>query len=252
MSMYRLLLMRGAAVAEQQAQSEGEGHGWSSDFDIVREVGLPHPAVLLKYLRIATFIRMTRKASLQWWRVRYAALHAKRSWLRSVRGDFIWLKLTTSTFSDMSVADVSEWYLMASSSPHLMLRAAKKACQGQFAITAAVMSHSYKDEALLAPVSLDAPSAWQCAECEYVGTSKRSLSLHVITTHGTLLPRIIVWTHRCARCAASFSGHSTVPSNMSSISRQSASAIFCSAGRSSARSRYRTSDARLLNTVRPL
>lgn len=102
------------------------GGTWLSDVDILRQVGLLHAAVLLKSLRIATFIRMAGKASLQWWRIQYASLYARRSWLRAVWGDFKWLKLTSSAFSEMSTDDMTAWFTLASDFPHQMLKSVKK------------------------------------------------------------------------------------------------------------------------------
>ena len=60
---------------------------WRSDSEIVEESAMMHPAALLRFARVTTFIRQACKASKDFWRLLYASMGFPRSWLTAVWAD---------------------------------------------------------------------------------------------------------------------------------------------------------------------
>ena len=101
---------------------------WLSDQEIITASEQMYPAVLLRFLRLATSIRMAVRGSWPTWCLIYAARGAERSWVTSLLQDVQWLSASTSTFASLNSSSLAEWLRMAKAGPARTLAALKKAC----------------------------------------------------------------------------------------------------------------------------
>ena len=183
--LYKLLM-----VQDERAEEE-ETKKWDSDEAVCIAVDLPHPAVLVRYFRLCTGIRLAAKAPKEFWVVLYAARAAKRSWLEALMSDLKWLQQHASTFSLVNVSDLQEFMVLAAS-PVVALRAIRKACFAPEAVTAALADMpmvvkmeivQVEDEVIAVPVG-DEQTVHQCTDCDYSCDSKKQLLCHSRVTHG--------------------------------------------------------------------
>ena len=65
---------------------------WRSGDAVCLAVGLLHPAVLVRYMRLCIAVRLARRAPRKCWEALFVARFAKRSWREAVLEDLRWLK----------------------------------------------------------------------------------------------------------------------------------------------------------------
>ena len=178
-----------------------------------------HPAVLLRYMRLTTSIRLANRASWHTWCMIFAGYRAPRSWLSALHRDIRWLAASTKTFENMNSDNVAEWLQMAKRAPNQTTKALRKVCAEEKAIAAAE-GLACGFEAGPAPCAAhelrSAPvEKLQCRYCEYMAKPRTSLQCHESRLHGHAndLTRCID-TATCSVCALTFS---SIDGNMTHV-----------------------------------
>ena len=158
------------------------------------QVKLLHPAVLLKYLRLCTAVRLMVRAPHRFWQLLFAARRAKRSWLAAVLQDIHWLKSAGSIFESLDVTSLAEFFSMARRNPRSCIAAIRKTCHLPRALEQAFVQmrslHGDVDVAHIVPPHLsglvvDVPTVWDCTECAYTCNTAKQLGCHDRVSHGT-------------------------------------------------------------------
>ena len=177
--LYKLLLLKDGQEEETDEKK------LESDEAVCLAIDLPHPAVLVRYFRLCTGVRLAAKAPREFWEVMYAARGARRSWLEAFMSDIRWLKRPSSPFSLFEDTNLCEFMRFAAS-PVIALRAIRKACSGPEALTAALADMPIvarievaqsADGPIVVPLA-DEPTVLQCDECPYTCSTRKQLLYH--------------------------------------------------------------------------
>ena len=144
-----------------------------------------HPAVLLKYLRLRTAVRLFVKNSQDFWSIAFAGKVHPKSWLGAVERDIVWLARCGSTFSD--IKSPAEFFAAVKSNHRLVVAGLKKACGDPAARAEAIADLPHVRNNASAPsMDIDAMTLHQCGECEYFADTARALNMHGVAFHGKL------------------------------------------------------------------
>ena len=144
-----------------------------------------HPAVLMRYLRLMTAIRLATRASWNCWCILFVARGHTRSWLTSLHNDIRWLVASSPLFSEINAATPAEWLQLAKISPFKTAAAIKKACGTSAVINLAL---ALQDKASgfvenLAPSPDAVQTIYTCDQCSYSCNSVHAMTCHGIVAH---------------------------------------------------------------------
>ena len=183
--LYRMLW-----VAEDDEDADQQH--WPSDSDICKRAGLLHPAVLLRYLRVCTAIRLAVRAPRTFWQHMFLARHVKRSWIDAVLCDLRWLQELGGAFAIFDTSSFVDLMVLAQN-PLAAMRCLQKDCMTDKAVEAGLRAlpilppkRAAVALVLAVPVVVpvqDCPTVHCCDECVYTCESSKQLAAHKRIKH---------------------------------------------------------------------
>ena len=182
MAVYRKMLPKSQRVRPEV---------WLSDVQVLREVELPPPFLLLARARIQLFTQVIAKAPVTLQVLLSYAHNAKRSWLKAVKADMDWLAMHSSHFSEFALEDMDQPLFVSRMIPAPLSQWVQVCARSPLRLRQRVQQAIHDDEVrplvhwplstLSTTVSDD---IFHCSQCQFTANTRQRVALHEYTVHG--------------------------------------------------------------------